>query len=258
MRFDHLFEVLHRLLAVAVDCPGQHKRHLRLFCRLNRQVRPFLAGEPPQPYKEIASSPVRWTKVVQRQAMMHHTYTVQVLWRLGPRALADRHHRDSRQPRHVVIIGSTQLAFGCSIKGKWTVQGRDIWGGKGSHKRIQVQVCSRGQVGMYHVKSMLLEILYRTVEMIVGFQMRLPGLACCQQRLREKGDKLSGCLCITWSKQRHLVPLRDLFLDQRVKHILSSPVILRRNSDPGRGYLRYLHVPPSYATRNHPRSVWHA
>jgi hypothetical protein len=39
---------------------------------------------------------------------------------------------------------------------------------------------------MHHVEFMLLNILHSTMEMIVGLEMRLPGLARCQQRQRKK------------------------------------------------------------------------
>src|SRR5437879_5423932 len=94
---------------------------------------------------------------------------------------------------------------------------------------------------MYYVEFMLLNVLYSTMEMVVGLEMCLPGLACCKKRLRKKRDKSRGCSCVAWSKQRHVMTLRDLFLDQLINDMLCSTIILRRNSYPGGRYLTYSH-----------------
>src|SRR5436853_7729257 len=99
---------------------------------------------------------------------------------------------------------------------------------------------------MHHVECMLLNILHSTMEMIVGLEMRLPGLARCKQRLRKKRDESGRCFCVTWSKQRHIMALRDLFLDQLINDLLCSAIVFRRNGYPGGCYLAYFHDLPHW------------
>src|SRR5438105_1885529 len=101
-------------------------------------------------------------------------------------------------------------------------------------------------MGMHHVECMLPNILRSTMEMVVGLEMCLPGLAHCKKRQRKKRDKSCRCFCVAWSKQRHVMALCDLLLDQLINDLLCSTIVLRWNGYPGGRDLAYFHDLPHW------------
>src|SRR5579883_166192 len=88
-------------------------------------------------------------------------------------------------------------------------------------------------MSMNDIKAMLLHILHRLEQMVIGFQMGLPGDAIFNQRSGEEGDLPGRCFRIAWRQEGNLMPLRDLFFNKMMKNILRPTVIPGRNRDPG-------------------------
>src|SRR5579885_1652408 len=96
---------------------------------------------------------------------------------------------------------------------------------------------------MDDIKAMLLHILHRFEQMVIGFQMSLPGSSIFNQRSGEERDLPGRCFCISWRQEGDMVSLCYLLFDKVMKNILCPAVIFGRNRDPGRCDLCYPHIP---------------
>src|SRR5579885_956863 len=110
-------------------------------------------------------------------------------------------------------------------------------------------------MSMNDIKAMLLHILHRLEQMVIGFQMGLPGDAIFNQRSGEEGDLPGRCFRIAWRQEGNLMPLRDLFFNKMMKNILRPTVIPGRNRDPGGRDLCYPHIPFLYLSAHHRKSA---
>src|SRR5258707_8401623 len=97
-----------------------------------------------------------------------------------------RNDRYRRRPIHIVAVSITNPATWGTIKGKMAVQRRDVGPGKSRSQRENIQISTRGEMGMHNIEILLSHLFQCLLQVIKGFEMHCPGDALLKQRFWEK------------------------------------------------------------------------
>src|SRR5579875_2204422 len=101
-------------------------------------------------------------------------------------------------------------------------------------------------MSMQDVKLVPADILYRFVQVIIRLQVGVPGHPTIDEGCIEKRNQPGCCSGVARGQQRHIVPLCDLFFNEMGNDCLCPAIVLRRNSEPWRSNMSYLHILSSF------------
>src|SRR6266851_3417587 len=99
---------------------------------------------------------------------MHHSHKIERKFFLRTSTFTNSNDRYRRRPIHIIAVSITNPATWGTIKGKMAVQRRDMGHGKSRSQRENVQISTRGKMGMHNIETLRYLFLHKIREDALG------------------------------------------------------------------------------------------